>query len=179
MYIIISCRQKHWPCKWTLEMLYRHKLCMVVVATGHYHFIPIWVTLTAFQGNRSNGEIQMVVCASSVLLTVLVLLHVYTVSALTLHYILLLTPICWKSSITNTRLMAFTLSLTLDPTFGIHSHKTFTPTQPCHLLNPNWKHFFSHSSTQHHLAYISLLGSVFSWRLLFVLVMHLQFFVQY
>ena len=126
-------------------MLYRHKLCMVVVATGHYHFIPIWVTLTAFQGNRSNGEIQMVVCASSVLLTVLVLLHVYTVSALTLHYILLLTPICWKSSKTNARLMAFALSFAVDPTFGIHSHKTLDAAQPCHLLMPNWKPSSSHS----------------------------------
>ena len=39
------------------------------------------------------------------------LLHVYT-------------PLCWKSSNTNARLMPLALFLALDPTFGIHSHKT-------------------------------------------------------
>ena len=29
------------------------------------------------------------------------------------------------------------LSLALDPTFGIHSHKTLDTVQPCHLLKPN------------------------------------------
>ena len=33
--------------------------------------------------------------------------------------------------------MAFALSLALDPTFGIHSHKTLDTAQPCHLLKPN------------------------------------------
>ena len=28
-------------------------------------------------------------------------------------------------------------SLALDPTFGIHSHKTLDTAQPCHLLKPN------------------------------------------
>ena len=46
---------------------------------------------------------------------------------------------------TNTRLMAFTPSLALDPTFGIHSHKTLDTAQPCHLLKPNWKPSSSHS----------------------------------
>ena len=32
---------------------------------------------------------------------------------------------------------AFALSLALDPTFGIHSHKTLDTAQPCHLLKPN------------------------------------------
>ena len=41
-----------------------------------------------------------------------------------LHYAFLLTPACWKSNNTNARLMASALSLALDPTFGIHSHKT-------------------------------------------------------
>ena len=40
------------------------------------------------------------------------------------HYALLLTPACWKSNHTNTRLMASAPSLALNPTFGIHSHKT-------------------------------------------------------
>ena len=38
---------------------------------------------------------------------------------------------------TNARLMAFAPSLALDPTFGIHSHKTLDTAQPCHLLKPN------------------------------------------
>ena len=53
------------------------------------------------------------------------------------HYTLLLTPACWKSNNTNTRLMASALSFALDPTFGIHSHKTLDTAQPCHLLKPN------------------------------------------
>ena len=41
------------------------------------------------------------------------------------HYARLLpTPACWKSNNINARLMAFAPSLALDPTFGIHSHKT-------------------------------------------------------
>ena len=47
------------------------------------------------------------------------------------HYALLLTPAWWKSNNTNARLMAFAPSLALDPTFGIHSHKTLDTAQPC------------------------------------------------
>ena len=36
-------------------------------------------------------------------------------------------------------------SLALDPTFGIHSHKTLDTAQPSHLLKPNWKPSSSHS----------------------------------
>ena len=71
------------------------------------------------------------------------LLHVYTLRLVL--YALLLTPACWKSNNTNARLMAFSLSLALDPTFGIHSHKTLDTAQPRHLLKPNWKPFSSHS----------------------------------
>ena len=60
------------------------------------------------------------------------------------HYAFLLTPACWKSNNTNARLMASALSLALDPTFGIHSHKTLDTVQPCHLLKPNWKPSSSH-----------------------------------
>ena len=52
---------------------------------------------------------------------------------------------CWKSNNTNARLMAFAPSLDLDPTFGIHSHKTLDTAQPCQLLKPNWKPSSSHS----------------------------------
>ena len=53
------------------------------------------------------------------------------------HYALLLTPACWKFNNTNARVMAFSPSLALDLTFGIHSHKTLDTAQPCHLLKPN------------------------------------------
>ena len=42
-------------------------------------------------------------------------------------------------------LVAFAPFLALDPTFGIHYHKTDTA-QPRHLLNPNWKPSSSHTS---------------------------------
>ena len=45
----------------------------------------------------------------------------------------------------NARLMAFAPSLALDPTFGIHYHKTLDTAQPCHLLKPNRKPSSSHS----------------------------------
>ena len=45
------------------------------------------------------------------------------------------------------KIHGFTPSLALDPTFGIHPHKTLgTQTaQPCHLLKRNWKPSSSHS----------------------------------
>ena len=61
------------------------------------------------------------------------------------HYTLLLTPAYWKSSNTHARLMAFALPLALDPTFGIHSHRTSDTGQPCHLFKPKWKPSSSHS----------------------------------
>jgi len=64
-------------------------------------------------------------------------LHKGSTGSQTLDYALLLTPACWKSNNTNARLMAFAPSLALNPTFGIHSHKTLDTAQPCHLLKPN------------------------------------------
>ena len=60
-------------------------------------------------------------------------LNCYMPTLRLVHYALLLTPACWKSNNTNARLMAFAPSLDLDPTFGIHSHKTLDTVQPCHL----------------------------------------------
>ena len=51
-------------------------------------------------------------------------------TATCLHSVLVLTPTCWKSNTTNATLMAFAPSLALDPTFGIHSHKTLDTAQP-------------------------------------------------
>ena len=58
---------------------------------------------------------------------------------------ILLTPAYWNSNNTNARLVVFAPSLALDPTSGIHSHKTLDTAQPCHLLKPNWKPSFFHS----------------------------------
>ena len=55
------------------------------------------------------------------------------------QYALLLTPACWQSINAKARLMAFALFLALDPTFGIHSHKTQATAQPRYLLKPDWK----------------------------------------
>ena len=72
-------------------------------------------------------------------------LNCYMSTLCLVHYALLLTPTCWKSSNTNARFMAFALPLALDATSGIHSHKTLDTAQPCHLLKPNWKPSSSHS----------------------------------
>ena len=71
-------------------------------------------------------------------LVLLISLNCYMSTLRLVHYALLLTSACWKSNNTNARLMAFAPSLALDPTFGIHSHKTLDTAQPCHLLKPNW-----------------------------------------
>ena len=42
-----------------------------------------------------------------------------------------------KIQLYKCKIMAFALSLALDRTFGIHSHKTLDTAQPCHLLKPN------------------------------------------
>ena len=64
-------------------------------------------------------------------------LHVF------IHSVSYTTLFFWHPHVENptmqTRLMAFAPSLALDPTFGIHSHKTLDTAQPCHFLKPNWK----------------------------------------
>ena len=40
-------------------------------------------------------------------------------------------------AIQTQELMAFALSLALDPTFGTHSYKTLDTAQPFHLLKPS------------------------------------------
>ena len=67
------------------------------------------------------------------------LLHVYTPSrTLRLFF--------WhlhagNPTMTNARLMASTLSVASDPTFGIQSHKTLDTAQPCHLFKAKLKTF--------------------------------------
>ena len=66
------------------------------------------------------------------------LLHVYT-------------PSRTLRSSSDTRMLEIqqykrkTPSIALDPTSGIHSHKTLDTAQPRHLLKPNWKPSSSHS----------------------------------
>ena len=84
-----------------------------------------WKNCTGFPF-QNVFNIKSLVCVS-VLWMVLVLLTFlnHCMSTLRLvHYALLLTPTCWKSSNTNARVMAFMLSLALDPTLGVHAHKT-------------------------------------------------------
>ena len=91
--------------------------------------------------------IKSLVCVSVlwIVLVLLTFLNCYMSTLRPIHYALLLTQACWKSSNTNTRVMAFVLSLALDPTFGIYSHKTLGTAQLCHLLKPNWKRSSSQS----------------------------------
>ena len=63
------------------------------------------------------------------------------------RFALLRIPACSKSNNTNARLTAFALSLTLDPMFGIHSHKTSGNAQLLHLLRRTWKLSFFHSTS--------------------------------
>ena len=66
------------------------------------------------------------------------------ISTLHLARFALRIPVCSKSNNTNARLMAFALSLTLDPMFWIHSYKTSSNAQLFHFLRRNWKlSFFS------------------------------------
>ena len=91
-----------------------------------------------YSSNQTVNPFEVTVCWQP--------LHMESLSTLRLvHYALLLPPACWKSNNTNARLMAFAPSLALDPTFGIHSHKTLDTAQPCHRLKPNWKPSSSHS----------------------------------
>ena len=66
------------------------------------------------------------------------LLHV---SLRLMHYALLLTPACWKSSNTNARLMAFALSLASGPHIWNSLPQDLRHCQPCHLLKPNSQYF--------------------------------------
>ena len=72
-------------------------------------------------------------------------LNCYASTLRLVHYALILAPAFWKSSNTNAKLMAFALSLSLDPIFGIHSHKTLDIAQTCPLLKPYWKPSTFHS----------------------------------
>ena len=95
-----------------------------------------WKNCTGFPF-QNILSIKLLVCVS-VLLVVLVLLTslnccMSTLPSCTLRSsfdTLLLTPACWKSNNKNARLVAFTSSLALDPTFGIHSHKTLDNDDP-------------------------------------------------
>ena len=77
-------------------------------------------------------------------LVLLTFLNCYMSTLRLIHYALLLASACRKSNNTDSRLVAFAPSLALDPTSGIHSHKTLDTAQPCHLLKSNWKPSSSH-----------------------------------
>ena len=98
---------------------------LVLLAPRHHHSTPLL------------EKLHWLPISERMVLVLLTSLN-YRMSTLHLvHCALLLTPACWKSNNTNARLMASAPSLALDPTFGIHSHKTLDTAQPCHLLKPN------------------------------------------
>ena len=105
-----------------------------------------WKNCTGFPF-QNVLNIKSLVCFSmlGMVLVLLTFLNCYMITFRLVHYALLLTPSCWKSSNKNARVMAFVLSHALDSTFGIHSHKTLDTAQPCPLLKPNWKPSSSHS----------------------------------
>ena len=120
------------------------KLCCKTrsLCTWHHHSTSL---LEKLHWLPISERIKSLVCVSVLekVLFLLTSLNCYMSTHCLIHYTLLLTPACWKSNNTNARLMAFAPSLALDPTFGIHSHKTWDTAQPCHLLKPNWKPSFS------------------------------------
>ena len=127
--------------------------CRLVGGLCHHHSAPLLEKPTGFPFQNALN-IKSLVCISMLwmVLVLLTFLNCYMSTLHLVHYALL-TPACWKPSNTNARVMAFVLSLALDPTFGIHSHKTLDTAQPCHLLKPNWKPPSSHSISI--LTYIS------------------------
>ena len=103
-----------------------------------------WMSTATVRPSRSRLLHWVNVCLSVHLpICMAVSLNCYMSTLHLVHYALLLTPAYWKSN--NAGLTAFAPSLSLDPTFGIHSHKTLDTVQPCHLLKPNWKPSSSHS----------------------------------
>ena len=80
-------------------------------------------------------------------LVLLTFLNSYISTLRLARFALLQIPACSKSNNTNARLTAFALSLTLDPMFGIHSHKTSGNAQLLYLLRRTWKLYFFHSTS--------------------------------
>ena len=106
--------------------------------TCHHHSTPLLEKLHWLPISERIKYKVTCMCFSAINVLVLFTSLNCCMSTLRLvHYALLLTPACWKSNNTNARLMAFAPSLALDPTFGIHSHKTLDTAQSCHLLKPN------------------------------------------
>ena len=110
-----------------------------VTTTQH----PSWKNCTGFpfQNVLSIKSLYVFQCYKWFWSCLLLWTAAESVDTLRLVLYALLTPACWKSNNANARLMAFAPSLALDPTFGIHSHKTLDTAQPCDLLKPNWKTF--------------------------------------
>ena len=117
-----------------------------VIQPVQQHSTPLLEKLHWFSISECIKYKVAYMCFSGInVLVLLTFLNCYMATLHLIHYALLLTPACWKSNNTNARVMAFMLSLALDPTFGIHSHRTLDTAQPCHLLKPNWKPSSSHS----------------------------------
>ena len=77
-------------------------------------------------------SIKSLVCVLmlQMVLVLLTSLNCYISTLCLVQYTLLLTPASRKFNNTKARLRVFALSLALDPTFGIHCHKTVDIAQP-------------------------------------------------
>ena len=105
---------------------------LILLAPCHHHSTPLleklhWHPISEYIKYKLTCMCFSAINGSSpAYLTELLHVCLHSISVL-IHYALLLTPTC--SNNTNTRLLAFAPSLVLDPTFGIHSHKTFNTAQ--------------------------------------------------
>ena len=113
---------------------------LVLFAPCHHHSTPLQEKNCTGFPFQNVLSIKLLVCVS-VLKMVLILLISEPLHVYTLFHTL--------NSSSDTRMLKIQQyiqkTLALDPTFGIHSHKTLDTAQPFHLLKPNWKPSSCHS----------------------------------
>ena len=100
---------------------------LILSAPRHHHSTSLLENCTGFSFQNVLSRLNVFQCYKWGFF-LLASLKCYISTLHLVYYALVLTLACWKSNNTNTRLMAFSPSLALDPTFGIHSHKTANTT---------------------------------------------------
>ena len=135
VHLILSC---------SFSRKFKTLLHLVLLAPRHHHSTPLleklhWLLISecikvackCYQWFWSCLPFWTATCLHSVSYTTLFFWHLHAK----------------KPAIQTQDLCPFTLSLALDPTFGIHTHRALDTAQPCHLLflKPNWKPSSSHS----------------------------------
>ena len=109
------------------------------VSTWFLDLRSSWKSYTSFPF-QNVWSIKSLVCVSvlQMVLVLLTCLNYYSVSYTTLFF--------WHPQAQNPAIQTWPSHfLALDPTFGIHSHKTSDTAQPCYILKPNWKPSSSHN----------------------------------